>query len=196
MLLTCNDKPEIDANDGGTWRRLRVVPFEMKFVDNPREPNERKINRKIKEELPYWKDALMSILIKRFKNYKINGLLEPSKVTEFTAEYQKDSDIYFEFIDYFLFKTDNNNDVIDIVGLHNLFKNWFKEGNPEKRSINKKEFRKQLAEKIKSIKGYVLTGYKIMEHNTVNYSMVSNEQDNDLDNELDDDIINEETKKT
>jgi len=162
LLLTCNDKPEIDANDGGTWRRLRVVPFEMKFVDNPREPNERKINRKIKEELPYWKDALMSILIKRFQNYKKNGLMEPLKVTSFTSEYQRDSDLYFDFVREMLVKTDSRENMIYITDLFTLFKNWGKTDGINT-NINKKEFRKQLMDKIKSIDDDFIYGYKLNE---------------------------------
>jgi len=162
LLLTCNDKPEIDANDGGTWRRLRVVPFEMKFVDNPKEPNERKINRKIKEELPFWKDALMSILIKRFANYKKNGLTEPSKVTDFTAEYQKDSDAYFEFIQTYLQKSDDMNDSLHVKNLFAIFKFWYKDES-NKASPSGKEFRKQLFEKIKTTSGDYIKGYKLKE---------------------------------
>ena len=40
MLLTCNHLPRIPSDDGGTWRRLRVVEFTFKFVEDPQEPNE------------------------------------------------------------------------------------------------------------------------------------------------------------
>jgi len=185
LLLTCNDKPDIDANDGGTWRRLRVVPFEMKFVDNPREPNERKINRKIKEELPFWKDALMSILIKRFANYKKNGLMEPEKVTSFTAEYQKDSDAYFDFIQGYLMKTDNENDMLNIDNLYALFKCWYKDESNTNQAPKRKEFKKQISEKIKSAKGDFIKGYKMLEHPEIPLSMNYNDVPQN-DNALDD----------
>jgi P4 family phage/plasmid primase-like protien len=63
LMLTCNSLPTISATDGGTWRRLRVVPFEMEFVDNPSKSYQKKIDRTIKKKLPLWAEAFMSILI-------------------------------------------------------------------------------------------------------------------------------------
>ena len=40
MIMMCNALPKITSTDGGTWRRVRVVPFESKFVENPTKPNE------------------------------------------------------------------------------------------------------------------------------------------------------------
>ena len=79
LLLTCNVLPDLSSVDGGTMRRLRVVPFDMKFVDNPTQPHERKIDRKIKEKLPIWAESFMSILINNYQNYISNGILEPKK---------------------------------------------------------------------------------------------------------------------
>ena len=165
LLLTCNDTPEIDANDGGTWRRLRIVPFEMKFVDNPKEANERKINKKIKEEIPWWKDALISILIKRFANYRMNGLIEPYKVISFTAEYQKETDMYYEFIQLYLIKTGNDSDEISIDTLFKYFQVWLRDENNGSHNLKKREFKKQILEKIKSVKGYKIIEPKIEQKN-------------------------------
>ena len=99
LILTCNNLPEISANDGGTWRRLRVVEFKMKFVDNPTEtePLHKKKNPKIKEELFNLREAFMSILLHRFGNYKISGLIEPETVNLFTKNYQRNCDKFLEF---------------------------------------------------------------------------------------------------
>ena len=53
-ILTCNKLPFIPSNDGGTWRRLRVLEFLSKFVDNPEAPNEFKIDTKLKEKIKEW----------------------------------------------------------------------------------------------------------------------------------------------
>lgn len=164
LLLTCNNLPDIPSTDDGTWRRLRVIPFEMKFVDNPRLPNERKINRRIKDELPKWRVALMSILIDRFRNYKINGLIEPAKVTQFTLEYQKNSDIYLEFINDNIIKTNNPNDTLGIRNIYKAFKIWFRECKSDKCTIDQKELKKHIQDKLGLFnKLNKLVGYKLLD---------------------------------
>jgi hypothetical protein len=32
MVMTCNTLPAVPDNDGGTWRRIRVIEFGSKFV--------------------------------------------------------------------------------------------------------------------------------------------------------------------
>ena len=87
LLLTCNKLPVIPANDNGTWRRLRVVAFESKFVDVPDPANPRQFikDKYLDKKLESWKEAFMSILIERFKSYKVRGIVEPRKVIDFTS---------------------------------------------------------------------------------------------------------------
>ena len=164
LILTCNILPDIPASDGGTWRRVRVVEFEMKFVDNPKAPNERKKNAKFNDDFPALKEALMSLLIERFKQYKINGLKEPTKVTTYTANYQKNSDKYLEFIDEALLYTGNKQDVIGIKKLYGTYKYWYKESYNEKTNISQRDLKTNLVLKLEShfnTKGK-LVGYQII----------------------------------
>ena len=38
--IATNDLPKITSDDGGTWRRIRVIQFPMKYVENPDPNNE------------------------------------------------------------------------------------------------------------------------------------------------------------
>jgi P4 family phage/plasmid primase-like protien len=97
-LLACNKLPEIPSTDGGTWRRIRVVPFEMNFVDNPVEPNERKKDPDLRRNMETWHQAFMSILVEYNKRFKDEGNSEPKKVTEQTNQYQQKSDLVLEYL--------------------------------------------------------------------------------------------------
>jgi len=159
LILTCNKLPFIASNDGGTWRRIRLVPFEMKFVDNPKEPFERKIDRSIKAKLDSWKQALMSILINRFATYKKNGLVEPMKVVTFTNKYQSDSDVYLEFINENIELTKNNDETLKLMDIYDTFKSWFKNAHSDKKTPTRNELKNYFEEKYKKMPA---TGWKGM----------------------------------
>lgn len=136
LLLTCNKLPFIPSTDGGTWRRLRVSPWESEFVDlinglyNGKAP---KANQFVKDydlddKLERWKQAFMWLLVtKYYKKYNKEGLVEPKKVTEFTNKYQKDSDIYFEFLSEVLISTESKKDYESMSVIYNFFKDWYRE---------------------------------------------------------------------
>jgi P4 family phage/plasmid primase-like protien len=153
-VLTCNKLPFIPSNDGGTWRRIRVAPFEIYFVNNPKEPNERKKDRNLKSKMEKWKSGFMSILINRFRKYKKNGLIEPMKVKSFTLEYQKSSDTYLEFINEQIEFTTEKKNRINLTTLYSEFKSWFKEAHTERKCPSRNEFKSNLEEKFGKMKSY------------------------------------------
>ena len=180
-LLTCNKLPFIPSNDGGTWRRLKVVPFEIEFVDNPVESHQKKKDESLKENIENWKEALLSILIYRFNliSYKRKNkilLNEPNKIKEFTLEYQKNSDIYYEFINENIVETNNTTDYIFVADTYDIFKIWYKEAHTERKCPIRNVFKTNIEDKFKKCKkingkdGW--KGYKLID-------------DDNSDNELD-----------
>ena len=72
LLLACNKLPHIPSRDGGTWRRLRVSPWEAEFVpvDNyghyknkPLKPNQFPRDYDLDDKLEVWKEAFMWLLL-------------------------------------------------------------------------------------------------------------------------------------
>ena len=93
LVLTCNEKPNLDQKDGGIWRRVRLIEFESIFTDNPDPDNKHqfKIDYELSEKFEDWKEVFMSILInKYYKIYKEKGLKEPERVLEYTKNYKDD----------------------------------------------------------------------------------------------------------
>lgn len=128
LLLTCNRLPQIPSTDGGTWRRLRVSPWESEFVDDPKQPHQFAKDYDILEKLELWKKAFLWLLLhKYYPIYKEQGLKEPAKVTEFTRKYKKQSDMFFEFIDSTLSMTKDNKDIERWDVLYAAFKTWYSE---------------------------------------------------------------------
>lgn len=100
LLLICNDIPEMNYNDEAVWKRARVIDFPVTFVDNPAGPNERKINRRLKEEIrnERWASNFMALLIEWHRTMYIpEGLVAPASVMRATRRYEEESNIFLQW---------------------------------------------------------------------------------------------------
>jgi P4 family phage/plasmid primase-like protien len=124
----CNDLPAITSDDGGTWRRVLVVDFSSKFVDEPKKQNEFKIDIKLKEKIKNWGPAFASYLIHIYNTqYNIAGnTLEPKEVKISTDKYRQNQDIIRDYFDSCLEKTTDKEDRITKRNLAPKFREWFK----------------------------------------------------------------------
>lgn len=149
LFLICNNLPNIPSNDGGTWRRIRAIPFKSKFVDNPDSKNmyEKKIKDNISRELLKCREAFMFILLQKFKHYQKYGVTEPACVKSKTDQYKQENDIYLEFINENIDETNSEQDMISFRDLFEAFKEWTKNSAYTKK-INKHEFKANMIEKL------------------------------------------------
>ncbi len=123
LLLCCNHLPEIPSNDGGTWRRLRVMEFTSKFVEtpNPQNPNEFKVNPELATKLNEWCEDFMGLIIEYYKSYKEDGMKEPADVIKYTEEYKKNCDSFKEWLDQHYVITQNEYDVVLCSEIYNRY---------------------------------------------------------------------------
>ena len=158
LLLTCNELPTIPSNDGGTWRRLRVLPFLSEFVDDPEKDNQFKKDPHLIEKLKQaeYGEAFMSILIHYYVKYVKDGLHEPDEVLKYTNEYRKCSDIYSEFIEENIESIENldRSKLSSQAQVYGVFKDWYRENRPDSRCPPKSELKASFEKKFgKSIRG-------------------------------------------
>ncbi len=144
MFMCCNDLPNISSIDGGTFRRLRVIEFKSRFVDNPHKRNEFKIDPTIKDKIKNWAPLMISFLINLYIKNKDKPLEEPEDVLLATNRYKTDND---KFNDYFSECLVENNDNFETLKtIYNHFCRWYLEnsiGNSNK-IPNMKELKKSL----------------------------------------------------
>ncbi|NBU33777.1 hypothetical protein EB118_01935 [bacterium] len=97
LFLACNELPEIKGEDTALWRRIRVVDFPSRFVDNPQRPGEYKIDRdipsKIRENIS-WRQTFMNILI----DYYHKDVPEPESVRITTNEYREVNNDFYNWL--------------------------------------------------------------------------------------------------
>ncbi len=150
LALLCNDIPALPAHDGGVWRRTEIIEFKSQFVDNPKGENEFKRDYHLEEKLPHWKELFMAMLIDiYYRDYKIHGIHVPAEVTKFTNEFQKQSDLYGEFMADALDETKEKTDIVEIDEIYNEFRLWFVEENADHKVPAKSDFKKYLKQKYK-----------------------------------------------
>ena len=123
MLLLCNHLPEIGSDDGGTWRRIRVVNFTSKFVPDPNpERNSFPIDLDLGEKMDKWKTHFMAMLLHYFKKYKEEGIQEPEDVLQCTTEYKNQNDHIANFLQEYISKAEDNQSFISLSDIFSEFK--------------------------------------------------------------------------
>jgi len=122
MILTCNELPEVPSDDGGTWRRIRVIEFLSKFVENPTKPNEFPMDLELSDKFERWAETFMSMLIERHKNINPNNIHEPMEVRIATESYKNNNDIIGQY------KTDrlfiDKSDTTNRTGLNTIYNDF------------------------------------------------------------------------
>ena len=126
ILLACNKLPNIPSDDGGTWRRIRVIDFSQKFVDEPKLPNEKKKDPELREKLKTWNQGLIWLLINKYyliyKEKKLDSI-EPLRVKLSTDKYKQDSNIYMEYMNDMLQVDKQEHIPKDLAWT--IFKEWY-----------------------------------------------------------------------
>jgi P4 family phage/plasmid primase-like protien len=125
MILTCNELPEVPSDDGGTWRRIRVIEFTSKFCENPTKSNEFAMDLELNDKFERWTEAFMSMLIERHKHINPNSIPEPMEVRIATESYKNNNDLIGQFInDRIEIDKEAQDDRIGIANIYNEFRVW------------------------------------------------------------------------
>ena len=98
LFLACNELPEIKGEDTALWRRIRVIDFPSRFVDDPKEQGEYKIDRtlpsRMREDIS-WRQTFMKILLE----YYFTDVKEPVEVQVKTNEYRQENNDFYNWLD-------------------------------------------------------------------------------------------------
>jgi putative DNA primase/helicase len=105
LVVATNYKPAISGDDDGIWRRLRLIPFEVKFWDaddptnhgrdlDPALRQDKQLFRKLKRELP----GILGWCVRGCLAWQRDGLTLPDKVRAATSEYRHDEDRVGRFV--------------------------------------------------------------------------------------------------
>lgn len=90
-VLVSNYKPEIRGTDGGIWRRIHLVPFEVTFTGDKKDT---KLPEKLLAELP----GILAWMVRGCLEWQRHGLKTPQKVLAATKEYREEEDVVGQFL--------------------------------------------------------------------------------------------------
>jgi P4 family phage/plasmid primase-like protien len=102
MVMPSNVLPAVPADDNGIWRRVKVVRFMSKFIENPDPDNpcEFKLDTTLSEKFDDWGGPFFWILMQYYTKLTsdLNGKNpEPIQVTDETQAYREQNDHISKF---------------------------------------------------------------------------------------------------
>ena len=146
LSVCTNNLFDINSNDNGTWRRIRVCPFESLFTEKPYTevskkecPHQFVVDKKIdKEKFPRWSQTFLAMLVDRVTT--TGGDVKDSKtVMPASNEYRADQDSLAQFASEIL-QTDDDG-VLKWTLVWETMKKWWVENGkgarPKSKEIKK-----------------------------------------------------------
>jgi P4 family phage/plasmid primase-like protien len=161
LVLTCNHLPNVPSDDGGTWRRIRVVRFESRFCESPdpEKSNEYPIDTSLNRRFDDWKEPFMSMLIDYYKQTVTQKIKEPEDVLEYTREYQRRNDIIMEFLDGCVERHETS--FMSITDAFLDYKTWLKDEGVVEKNMRKSDFQAYIEKKYgKAVKKKLIKGWQ------------------------------------
>jgi len=101
LFFVTNHRPEVRGSDHGIWRRLKLIPFVVKFWDPDKsekgEPH-LKADKTLKEKLLVEATGILAWCVRGCLDWQASGLQEPKGVTLATEDFRGESDLIARFI--------------------------------------------------------------------------------------------------
>ena len=163
LSVCTNNLFDINSNDNGTWRRIRVCPFESLFTENPYTEHSKKefpyqfvVDKKIdKEKFPKWSQTLLAMLVNR-ANETGGDVKDCPIVMAASNEYRDDQNSLAQFAIEIL-ETDDDG-VLKWTEIWETIKKWWIENGkgPKPKQKDLKKFLNRKYGKRQQKKGDVL----------------------------------------
>lgn len=105
IAFACNNPPNFSDGDKALWNRSRFIKCPIEFVDEPKAPHQRKMNKDITDSWPDKKEyqhAFLRYCIEGAISYYAEGITEAETPEEYLMvreELRESSDIYQTYID-------------------------------------------------------------------------------------------------
>jgi P4 family phage/plasmid primase-like protien len=130
IFMSCNDLPPVSKMDGGTWRRLRVIPHVSVFKD-PGDPlidpakNIYEKDLALESKLLRWRTSFLSLLVHYYDTkYLAHGLKEPECVVAASNKYKEENDVFMHFFTDNFVKDPTEASSMMWTEIRNIYRDW------------------------------------------------------------------------
>jgi len=138
LWIVGNHKPFIKGDDYGIWRRIKLIPFEVRIS---KEKRDRKLREKLKSEL----SGILNWAIEGCIQWQEKGLITPQRVEDATNEYRSDMDIIKSWMDDCCDPKATAYSESTARELYDSFRQWSQD-NGERYVMNQRQFSMKLQE--------------------------------------------------
>ena len=126
LFMLTNNKPRIDDDGHGTWRRIRLIPFAFRFVDSPskdyEKPKVKDLDEKLAQELP----GILAWLVRGCLLYQEEGIglaTVPPEVMAATKDYKQGENMGLQFVEARCIRSGQ----VKAGQLYEAFREWYAE---------------------------------------------------------------------
>jgi putative DNA primase/helicase len=128
LWLVANDMPRVRGTDTAFWRRVRVIPFEVKI---PASEKDLALPTKLRQEFP----GILAWAVRGCKEWQANGLTEPPAVTQASGRWLAAADHLKMFVEEFLIEDPKNRLASSM--LYNQYTLWCRKNGEQPLTIQK-----------------------------------------------------------
>lgn len=115
--LMTNHLPAIHSTDNGTWRRIRVLPFDLKLSKD-------KIDKSLPAQLLNEMEGILAWAVEGAVLFLANGLGDCKRVTEASSKYSEDQDLMGRYLREKATVTGNKKDRIPRARFNDDLEMW------------------------------------------------------------------------
>jgi putative DNA primase/helicase len=128
LWFVANDMPRVRGTDTAFWRRVRVIPFEVKIPDSEKNLE---LPTQLRQELP----GILAWAVRGCKEWQANGLTEPPAVKQASGRWLAAADHLKMFVEECLI-ADPTNKLASSM-LHNQYTRWCSKNGEQPLTIQK-----------------------------------------------------------
>lgn len=142
LALLTNHLPHAPAEDFAFWERLKLFPFNWKYLDHPDpEKNHKKKDPDLLNKLKKEKAGILASIVRGCLEYQVQGLNWPLVVQVATEKYRANEDLIGQFVEDCCDTNVAPDSRRPFGDVYTAFKNWYLENKGTERTlIQKKKF--------------------------------------------------------